>query len=98
MQKAEAILLAAIESAPMPQGLLQQREGPHDIGLDEFRRPVDRAVDMALRSEVHHIARLLPLEQSMQRGPIANIHLLEAVAIGGGLRDRAPHVGTKQVV
>jgi hypothetical protein len=38
---------------------LQQDEGAHQVGLDERRRPVDRAVDMALGREMHHRVRLM---------------------------------------
>ena len=73
--------LAAIEPPPMAQSFLQQSEGSHDIGLNEFRRLIDRAVDMTLRGEVHHITRPVALEQTMQRRAVANIHLFKSVAV-----------------
>ena len=46
----------------MTQRLLQQAEGADDIGLNECRRSVDRAVDVAFGGEIsprgpEHVAR-----------------------------------------
>ena len=79
--EAEALAPRGVKAAPIAQRLLQQREGADDIGLDEFAGPVDRAVDMALGREVHHIARLVLIEQLPQRRPVADIDLREAVAV-----------------
>ena len=41
-----------------PRGF-QQNESADDVGLHEVGRPVDRAVDMAFRREVHHRVRVV---------------------------------------
>jgi hypothetical protein len=46
-RKAKARLLGGVEAAPIEKRFLQQRERPDDIGLDEIRRTVDRAVHVA---------------------------------------------------
>lgn len=56
-----------------------------DVGLDEFARCVDRPVHMAFGGKIHQIARLVLFEQLTQRGAVADIHLLEAIAWPRGL-------------
>ena len=63
----------------MPQRFLQQREGADNVGLDEFAGAVDRAIDVALRRQVHHGVGLVLVEQSAQRRGFADAGLLESV-------------------
>ena len=60
--KAEALLRRAVEPTPMTQRFLEQGESPGDISLDELGGTVDRAVDMALSGEIHHVVRSVRLE------------------------------------
>ena len=88
MMKAETLLRGLIELAPITQGLLQQGERADDVGLDELRRTVDRAVDMTFGSEIHHAMRLVRIEQAAQRWPVADVHLSKAIArVAGGARN-----------
>ena len=41
------------ERRPVGARLFEQAEGADDVGLDEIRRPVDRAIDVAFRREMH---------------------------------------------
>jgi hypothetical protein len=70
--------------------LLQQREGAHDVGLDEFAGAVDRPVDMAFRREIHDEVRLMPVEQRTKGGRVADIDLGKGVTrVSRRLRDRS---------
>src|SRR5208282_3705874 len=61
------------ELLPMDERRLEQHAGPFDIGLDEFRRAVDRTVDMGFCREVENgIGVELP-QQRKHRLPITNI-------------------------
>ena len=60
--------------------LLQQREGADDVGLDERGRAVDRAIDMALRREVHHRVGLMRREDLAHRGGIGDVGADQHVA------------------
>ena len=71
------------------QAFLQQREGPDDIGLDEFPRTVDRAVDVTLRREIHDGGRSILFEQRTQAA-FADIELGKGITwMPRGLRNRA---------
>ena len=52
-------LCAAFERIPVATRLFQQAEGANDIGLDEFSRAVDGAIDMAFGSEIDNRSRLM---------------------------------------
>ncbi len=56
------------ERAPIAQRLLQQSERADDVGLDEFTRSVDRAIDMTFCGQVHNGIRLVLFEQPAQAG------------------------------
>ena len=62
--KAEIHLRLLIEAPPKTKRLLQKRECAYDIRLNELFRTVDRAIDMALRGEIHHITWTVLVEQS----------------------------------
>ena len=80
MQEAEGVAPRGLEPAPIAQRFLQQRERADDIGLNELAGTVDRAIDMALRGEIHDRMRLVPIEQCAQRQPVADINLGKRVA------------------
>ena len=65
MQEAEGRLRAR-PAAPLQyaRAASSSVEGADDVGLDESRRPVDRAVDVALGGEVHDRARLVLGEEA----------------------------------
>ena len=48
--------------APVTQRFLQEGEGADNVGLDEFARTIDRAIDMAFGRQIHHRVRLVFLE------------------------------------
>lgn len=97
--EAEALLGLALEAAPVPQRLLQQREGANDIGLDEVARPVDRAVDMAFGGEMHDDVGPELGEERPHALAVADIGLLEAVAVAAQLRvERGEVAGIGQLV
>lgn len=62
---------------PPATGRLQQRIGAHDIGFNKRRRAVNRTIDMAFRSQVHHCIRLILNENTIKLAAVANIHLFK---------------------
>ena len=53
MKETEGLLGLLIESIPVSAGCLQEGEGADNIRLDEFRRAMNRAVDMRLGGKVY---------------------------------------------
>ena len=80
MQKAESRALLGRQPSPIAQRLLQQREGADNVGLDEFAGSVDRAIDMALRRQVHDGVGLVLVEQPAQRRGLADAGLFKCIA------------------
>jgi hypothetical protein len=75
--------LACLRRVELVQILLrdhQQCRRANQVGRDEIGWSVDRAIDMRLGGEVHHGARLVPRENVAQRGAVADIDVLEAIA------------------
>ena len=79
MQEAERRI--ATRRFPISARLFQQRPRAKDIGLHEFRRALDRAVDVALGREVHDGARAVSGQQLAHELPVADVALHEAVAL-----------------
>ena len=52
--KAEVFLPLLGKLLPMGSHRLEQVEGAAHVALDERRRPIDRAIDVALGCQVHH--------------------------------------------
>jgi hypothetical protein len=75
MQKPEP----RIAFLPVLPRLFQKRPGAEHIGLDEFRRARDGAIDMALGGEVHDCPRPVLLEQAADERAIADVALYENV-------------------
>ena len=65
---------------PIGTRRFQQVECADDVGLYEFAGGIDRAVNMTLRSQVHHSIRLVLCKHAAKFGTIANVHLLKSVA------------------
>lgn len=64
-------------------------EGADDIGLDEFTRAVDGAIDVALRSQIHHGIGSIFVEQFSQLRAVADVGALEGIVwIPRCVRDR----------
>jgi len=68
------------QRAPVIERLFEERVGARDIGLDEFARPVDRAVDMRFGGEMQHRIRLERTQQPGHDGAVANIAALKTVS------------------
>lgn len=51
------------------------------VGLDKGHRAVDRAIDVAFRRQVHHHVRLILGKYPIQLGAIADVDLLESIAL-----------------
>ena len=73
MVKAESGFGGGVETAPILQARLKHHVGADEVGLDEGRRRVDGAIDMALRRQVHHPSRSEPLQRIARRPRITNI-------------------------
>src|SRR5690606_26670742 len=54
------------------------------IGFDESGRPVDGAVDMRFGRQVHDGLRPMLAEYAIELGAVADVHLLERVALASG--------------
>ena len=59
---------------------LEQNVGADDIGVDEFGRPVDRAVDMAFCRQMHHRVGIETRENLGDGRTIADIGAAEMIA------------------
>src|SRR5262249_44779601 len=90
MQKSERGSPLCLELAPVAQRFLKQRECSDHVGLDEFSRTVNRAIDVAFRCQVHHRIRSVPVKKGAQVSAVANVDLCESVTwVARGLRDRS---------
>ena len=88
-----------LEAAPVVERRLEQRRGADDIGLDEGRRRVDRAVDMALGGEVIDRTRPVLLERRGHRRAIADIGAQEDMGlVAGHWREILEIAGVGQLV
>ena len=88
-----------VERAPMGQRGFEQRVGADQIGVDEGRGTVDRAVDMALGGEVQHGVRLLLAEDGIEAGAVADIDLVVAMTVAhAGLAQRFEVAGIGELV
>ena len=65
--------------SPILETRLEKMIGAHDIGLDEFARAVDGAVDVALGGEVHDGVGLILVKNLLQRRRVAEIDLFEMI-------------------
>src|SRR6266704_4959501 len=79
MQEPEIPALRGRELSPPGPGFLEQSEGTDDVGLNKFRRPVDRAIDVAFGGEVNDRARGVFLEEPPHQSPVADIAVEEYV-------------------
>src|SRR5438874_9282552 len=88
MMKAEGGAAIGIQRSPIGKARLQQREGADNVGSDEFVRTVDRAIDVALRSEMHHDVWRKGLDGGSHHLAVADIGAQEGVArmAGDGLQ------------
>ena len=82
VDETEATAAIARQTAPIGERLVEHHERSNDIGLDEGRRPVDRAVDMALGRKMHDDVGLEARQRPTHRSTIADI----------GLNEREPRV------
>ena len=80
MMKAEFRALLALERGKICPCGFQQHERAGDIGVHKIRRPVDRAVDMAFRRQMHHRIRLMRGKRRAHRRRIGNIRLHQKMA------------------
>ena len=64
--------LGAEPSVVLPR-CFQQRERADDVGLDERGRPVDRAIDMAFRRQMHHRVGLVGREDLPHRRGVGDV-------------------------
>ena len=69
--EAEARAGVGVELAPVGEGGFEQGVGAADVGLDEGRGAVDRAVDVALGGKMQDGIGLEAREDTVDRGPVA---------------------------
>jgi hypothetical protein len=97
--EAKADLRLGIERAPVGECCLEQDVGSADIGRDEGRGAVDRAVDVALGGEVQHGIGPDFGEDRVDHGAVADVGLVVAMAVAGsGLGERFEVAGIGQLV
>ncbi len=65
-------------------GGFQQDECPDNVGLDEIGRPVDRAVDMTFRRQVHHRIRIVRREHLAHGGGVGDVGFDQDMAVVSG--------------
>ena len=76
----EALALVTLrQRLPIELSSLQQRQRTHHVGLGKRKRVLDRAVHMALSSQMDDAIDLLVLHQLIESVEIADIHLHELV-------------------
>ena len=81
-----------------PDGF-QQRTGAKDVGADEVGRPVDRAVHMGLRRQVHEGVRAEVEQEPAQPLGIANVqHLKAMIGAPGHCGEIGPVAGVGELV
>ena len=95
MQKAEAVALFPRQAFKVRACRLEQRIGSNNVGLDEGVGPGDRAIDMALRSQVHHGIRLVLAKHRVDRHTVGNVGLDERVA--RVLRDLGQRIQVRRI-
>ena len=84
--KTESFFTGFIQRVVVFSGCLQQGVSPHDIGLDEFARPVDRAVHMAFRRQMHNMCRLEIRKDPVQCRLVADVRFFKTeTRIAGNL-------------
>ncbi|MNL20609.1 hypothetical protein D3C87_1418660 [compost metagenome] len=83
MVEAERRLANLVQTVPVGAGRFQQHIGADDIGFDKVGRTGNRAVNMALGSQVHHRIRLVGGKDAIQLGAVADIYLLERITSAG---------------
>ncbi|MNH76692.1 hypothetical protein D3C73_289720 [compost metagenome] len=79
--EAESLLFLCRQRLPIMAGSLQHGVSTHDVGFDKGRRAVDRAVNVAFCRQVHHEIRLVVRKYAVQSGTVADINLLESIAL-----------------
>ena len=80
MQKAEILRLLVRQLHPIGPRRFEQTVCAEHIGADEGIGAIDRAVNMALRGQVHDDVGRVRVKHGIHRGTVANIGLDEAVA------------------
>src|SRR5262245_26841081 len=71
---------AGAKPTPVRECGLEQDIGPNNIGVDEFGGSVDRAVDVALRCQVHDRVGIKAGKNIAHGGTIADVDTAEVVA------------------
>ncbi|MNE06987.1 hypothetical protein D3C80_995920 [compost metagenome] len=97
--KAEGAFFRLRESLPIGAGGFEQAVGANDVGLDEFRWPVDGAIDVGFRCQVHDRMRLETRQHCTDGRLIHNIGLNKLVAsVVGNAGQRFEITGISQFV
>ena len=78
--KAKGRAALGLQAQPVFAAGFQQAVGADDVGLDEFARPVDGAVNVRLGGQVHDNIRLKVVQQRAHGRLIADILAGKAVA------------------
>ncbi len=99
VMEAERVLPRRRQGAPEAERRLQQRVGADDIGLNEFARPVDRAVDVAFGGQMHDDVGPEGGEDLLHARGVDDVGAGERIArIGGDRRQRFKIAGVGQLV
>jgi hypothetical protein len=80
VQEAERSGLIGRKAHPVGPGRFQQRVCSKNIGADESVRPGDRAIDMALGSQVHHRIGGMLCKHLFHTAAVADVGLNESIA------------------
>src|SRR5665213_2468195 len=99
VQEAKPVARSGVFAAPPFLDGIDQREGGDDVGVDERRRAMDRAIDMRLGGEVDDRARPVLREESGDQRAVADVAVHEHVArVGRKAREVGGIAGVSQLV
>ncbi|MNN73939.1 hypothetical protein D3C81_1900970 [compost metagenome] len=79
MMEAEVGFTRIIQCRPIVACSFQQGVGADDVGLDEFRRPRDRAINVGLCGQVHDGIRLMFTQDTVHLITVANVDAFEHI-------------------
>ena len=89
----------ARQRIPPGTSSFQQRIGTDNVGFDKRRRAINRAVDVAFGSQMHHRIGLIMAKYPIQFGAIADIHPFKSkTRIPGDRRQRHQIPGVGQLI
>ena len=82
VKKSESRFSLSIQVCPITIGAREKAIRANNVRVDEFRRPINRPINVRFCCEVKYIVRLEPLKQIVDFRLVADIYPFEVVARG----------------